>query len=45
MDIQHMQVVALATPTHLRENPVRDIGGALNVLLADVYALYLKTKN
>jgi starvation-inducible DNA-binding protein len=35
----------LATPSDLRANAVRDIAGALNVLLADVFALYLKTKN
>ncbi|MBR0740674.1 DNA starvation/stationary phase protection protein [Bradyrhizobium liaoningense] len=37
--------VALATSTDLRTNAVRDIGGALTVLLADVFALYTKTKN
>ena len=35
----------LATPTDLGSNATRDITGALNALLADVYALYLKTKN
>jgi starvation-inducible DNA-binding protein len=35
----------LATPTDLGSNATRDISGALNVLLADVFALYLKTKN
>jgi starvation-inducible DNA-binding protein len=35
----------LATPTDLGANATRDITGALNALLADVYALYLKTKN
>jgi starvation-inducible DNA-binding protein len=35
----------LATPTDLGDNAVRDISGALNELLADVFALYLKTKN
>jgi len=35
----------LATPTDLGANATRDIAGALNALLADVYALYLKTKN
>jgi len=35
----------LATPTDLGDNAVRDLTGALNELLADVFALYLKTKN
>ena len=35
----------LATPTDLGDNARRDIAGALNALLADVFALYLKTKN
>src|SRR5271154_247645 len=35
----------LATPTDLGANATRNIAGALNGLLADVFALYLKTKN
>ena len=35
----------LTTPTDLGSNARRDIGGALNAILADTYALYLKTKN
>ena len=35
----------LSTPTDLRSEAVRDISGALNALLADMFALYLKTKN
>jgi starvation-inducible DNA-binding protein len=35
----------LTTPSDLGANAVRDIGGALTLLLADVFALYLKTKN
>ncbi len=35
----------LATPTDLGGNATRDISGALNALLADTFALYLKTKN
>jgi len=34
-----------ATPTDLSADAVRDISGALNALLADMFALYLKTKN
>jgi starvation-inducible DNA-binding protein len=35
----------LATPTDLKPNAVRDLTGALNILLADMFSLYLKTKN
>jgi starvation-inducible DNA-binding protein len=36
---------ALHTPSDLKPNAVRDLTGALNILLADMFALYLKTKN
>ena len=35
----------LGTPTDLGANAVRDISAALKALLADVFTLYLKTKN
>jgi len=35
----------LATPTDLGANAVKDIAAGLNLLLADTFALYLKTKN
>src|SRR6266481_6681371 len=35
----------LATPTTLTSNAIPDISGALTILLADMFALYLKTKN
>lgn len=35
----------LETPTDLLPKAVADISGALNVILADTFALYLKTKN
>ena len=35
----------LATPSNLDANATRDIAGALNTLLADLFALYVKTKN
>ncbi len=35
----------LGTPTGLGPEATRDISGALNALLADFFALYLKTKN
>jgi len=36
---------ANATPSDLGSDAVRNITGALNALLADVFALYVKTKN
>ena len=35
----------LATPTDLAAGATRDIAAAMNAILADVFALYLKTKN
>lgn len=35
----------LQTPTDLGDNATKDIAGAANALLADVFALYIKTKN
>lgn len=35
----------LATPTDLTPLATKDIAGATNAILADVFALYLKTKN
>src|ERR1700743_3817796 len=35
----------LATPSDLEAEQKRDIVAALNLLLADVFTLYLKTKN
>jgi starvation-inducible DNA-binding protein len=35
----------LHTPSDLKPNAVRDVSGALNILLADMFAPYLKTKN
>src|SRR6266568_2694569 len=40
-----LQKTSLTTPTTLSENAVRDISAELTVLLSDVFALYLKTKN
>jgi starvation-inducible DNA-binding protein len=36
---------SLQTPTALKDNAVKDLSAALNTLLADTFALYLKTKN
>ena len=39
------QKSALATRSDIEPAAVKDISGALNALLADVFSLYLKTKN
>ena len=40
-----LQRTSQTTPTTLEEKAVQDISGALLLLLSDVFALYLKTKN
>src|SRR5450631_1900759 len=35
----------LVTPTDLKRGATKDISGAMNAILADVFALYMKTKN
>ena len=44
-DLKKKRGAAIATPTDLGSKATKDITGALNALLADVFALYLKTKN
>ena len=44
-DVKSRRMAPLNTPTGLGENATRDLSGGLNILLADVYALHLKTKN
>jgi starvation-inducible DNA-binding protein len=44
-DAKVLRMAPLNTPTDLKPNAVRDISAALTTLLADVFALYLKTKN
>jgi starvation-inducible DNA-binding protein len=44
-DAKTRRMAPLDTPTDLKPNAVRDISGALNILLADMFALYVKTKN
>ena len=44
-DLVRRQSAPLATPTDLKPAATKDIAGAMNAVLADVYALYLKTKN
>jgi starvation-inducible DNA-binding protein len=41
----HNGTPRLKTPTDLGNDASKDIAGALNVILADSFALYLKTKN
>ena len=40
---EHRQEAPLITPTDLKPEATRDIAGAMNAILADVFALYLKT--
>lgn len=35
----------LKTPSHFSDNAIKDLSGALTALLADTYALFIKTKN
>jgi starvation-inducible DNA-binding protein len=44
-DAKKRQASALATPTRLPEEVTVDVVGELNIVLADVFALYIKTKN
>jgi len=44
-NVKARQSANLATPTDLGANATKDLTGGLNILLADVFALYLKTKN
>lgn len=39
------RIAALSTPSGLGENASRDVSAGLTILLADTFALYLKTKN
>jgi len=43
--LRHRREAALTTPTHLGPDARRDIAGAMNAVLADVFALCLKAKN
>jgi starvation-inducible DNA-binding protein len=44
-DPTSLRTAPLATPTGFKSDAVKDISGGLNILLADMFALYLKTKN
>ena len=43
--VKERRTIALRTPNDLGSDATRDLAGALNALLADMFALYLKTKN
>jgi starvation-inducible DNA-binding protein len=45
MDRKLRRMAPLHTPTDFKTDATRDICGALNALLADIFTLYLKTKN
>jgi starvation-inducible DNA-binding protein len=44
-DLQRRQAAPLATATDLTASATKDIAGAMNAILADVFALYVKTKS
>src|SRR5919204_90078 len=44
-ELLHRRDAPLATPTDLTRSATKDIAGTMNAILADVFALYLKTKN
>jgi starvation-inducible DNA-binding protein len=45
LDTRHKTAPALDTPTDLSDEAVRELSAKLNAILADTFALYLKTKN
>jgi starvation-inducible DNA-binding protein len=44
-DAKTRQMTPVQTPTHLSPSATQDISGALTTLLADIFALYVKTKS
>jgi starvation-inducible DNA-binding protein len=44
-DAKVLRIAPLETPTDLKPDAVKEISGALRILLADMFALYVKTKN
>src|SRR4051794_8411291 len=44
-DLKLRRIAPLATPTDLKAAATKDIAAAMNAVLADVFVLYLKTKN
>jgi starvation-inducible DNA-binding protein len=45
IELENRRKASLATPSDLASNATADISGPLAALLADTFALYLKTKN
>src|SRR6201986_3536153 len=43
--VQERKTAKLKTPSELGSNAIKDISAALRALLADTFALYMKTKN
>jgi starvation-inducible DNA-binding protein len=43
--VREQRIASLKTPSDLGTAATKDIAGALNALLADTFALYMKTKN
>jgi starvation-inducible DNA-binding protein len=44
-ELRQKRDIPLTVPTDLARSATKDIAGAMNAILADVFALYLKTKN
>src|SRR5436189_2625057 len=44
-ELRQSRDAPLTTPTDLTRSATKDIAGTMNAILADVFALYLKTKN
>src|SRR5437879_9633588 len=44
-ELLHRRDAPLETPTDLTRSATKDIAAAMNAILADVFTLYLKTKN
>jgi starvation-inducible DNA-binding protein len=44
-ELRQRRNAPLATPTDLTRSATKDIAGTMNAILADVFALYIKTKN
>ncbi len=45
LELLRRREAPLATPTDLTRSATKDIAGAMNAILADVFAIYMKTKN
>jgi starvation-inducible DNA-binding protein len=43
--LTNKRLAPLVTPTDLKREATKDMAGVMNAILADVFALYLKTKN